>query len=544
VNAARGTAGNDPIEERRSTSGYLTGLFYDAPTADSATSPSAGREVPPPGEFPFTRGFSQIGYRREPWAREMYAGFGSAEEANRRYRFLIDNGATGGVSIALDLPTQIGYDSDDPMALGEVGRMGVALDSYSDVDDLFAGLDLAQAGHVFSTANCIGPIVYAWMLTYCRRHDVDPASFDLQLQNDPIKEYVARGTHFLPIEAAVRLATDVIVYSSTVTPNWLPVSVSGSHMKQAGASPMQEGAFTLANGLTYLDVARDKGLSVPEFHRSLEFHFCTDMDFFEEIAKYRAVRQVWSEIAREHYGVPDDQLEFRLHAATSGLPLTAQQPHNNIARITLQALAQVLGGVAATRTASWDEALGIPTEGAAKTSLRINQIMAYETGIPDVTDPLGGSYYLETLTAQMVDSMREEIEKIVAMGGAIAAVESGYYADKLAGGAYQQQRDLDSGKRSVIGINRWAEPEPAAHPRFAQKDDPERRQVQRLRAARENRDAERCQRALEDVRDACRGTGNVMPAMLVAADAGCTLGEVANVWRAVFGEYREMRLVI
>jgi methylmalonyl-CoA mutase, N-terminal domain len=520
-------------EERRSTSGYVTDRYYDTPLHPA-----------PPGSFPFTRGFTEIGYRREPWAREMYAGFGSATEANRRYRFLIENGATGGVSIALDLPTQIGYDSDDPMALGEVGRIGVALDSYSDIDDLFSGLDLARAGHVFSTANCIGPVVYAWMLVYCNRHDIDPASFHLQLQNDPIKEYVARGTHFLPIEAAVRLATDVVVYSSKQTPGWLPISVSGSHMKQAGATPMQEAAFTLANALTYLDLARDKGLSVPDFHRSLEFHFCTDMDFFEEVAKYRAVRQVWSKIARERYQVPDEQLAFRLHAATSGLPLTAQQPHNNIARITLQALAQVLGGVVATRTASWDEALGIPTEGAAKTSLRINQIMAYETGIPYATDPLGGSYYVESLTARMAQSIESEIEKIVDMGGAIAAVESGYYSEKLAAGAYQQQRDLDDDKRIVIGINKWAQDEPASHPRFVQKDDPEERQVARVRAARLRRDEAACRAALGNLRDSCASADNIVPAVMAAVEVNCTLGEIANVWRDCFGEYRETRLVI
>jgi methylmalonyl-CoA mutase N-terminal domain/subunit len=528
----------DEVEERRSTSGFVTELHYDSLPAEPD-----GR-LPAPGEYPFTRGFTAIGYREEPWVREMYAGFGSAEEANRRYRFLIENGASGGVSVALDLPTQIGFDSDDPMSLGEVGRIGVALDSYADIEQMFSGLDLARAGHVFSTANCIGPVMYAWILTYCRRHDVDPSVFDLQLQNDPIKEYVARGTHFLPIEASVRLATDVMVYSAEYTPNWLPISVSGSHMKQAGASPMQEAAFTLANGLTYLDVARDKGLNVADFHPSLEFHFCTDMDFFEEIAKYRAVRRVWSQIARSHYGVPDEKLEFRLHAATSGLPLTAQQPLNNISRITLQALAQVLGGVAATRTASWDEALGIPTEAAAKTSLRINQIMAYETGIPDATDPLGGSYYVEQLTDQMARAVREEIDKIVDMGGAISAVESGYYSDTLAAGAYQQQRDLDDGKRAVIGINRWAEPEPAPHPRFTQRDDPERRQLERLRAAKAGRDESAVRKALGSVRDACASTDNVIPSVLEAADAGATIGEICRVWRETFGEYREMRMVI
>lgn len=530
-------------QERHSSSGLLTEPAY-AGSHLAEASVSEAADFPPPGTFPFTRGFTERGYRDELWAREMYAGFGSAEEANRRYRFLIENGATGGVSIALDLPTQIGYDSDAPMSIGEVGRTGVALDSYDDIDALFAGVDLAQAGHVFSTANCIGPVVYAWVLTYCQRHDIDPASFRLQIQNDPIKEYVARGTHFLPIEASVRLATDVVTYSHETTPGWLPISVSGSHMKQAGASPLQEAAFTLANGIAYMEAAQAKGMSVADFHPSLEFHFCTDMDFFEEVAKYRAVRRVWSQLAVSRFGVPEDRLAFRLHAATSGLPLTAQQPHNNIARITLQALSQILGGVEATRTASWDEALGIPTEDAAKTSLRINQIIAYETGVPDTTDPLGGSSYLEALTADMSARVFDEIKKIDGMGGALGAVASGYYAQCLADGAYAQQVALDRGERIVVGINKWHSEEAAPYPRFLHDDSSEQRQRDRVEQARRLRDDGACSRSLQDLRDACSGTDNVMPAVMAAVGAGGTIGEIADVWREVFGEHQESRSVL
>lgn len=528
----------DGTNERRSTSGFVTQPYYTS--ADlTARALDERADFPPPGQFPYTRGFTPNGYRDELWAREMYAGFGSAEEANRRYRFLIENGATGGVSIALDLPTQIGYDSDDPMSIDEVGRVGVALDCYDDIDDLFAGVDLSTAGHVFSTANCIAPVVYAWVLTYCERHNIDPASFRLQLQNDPIKEYVARGTHFLPIEAALRLSTDVVVYSHKHTPRWLPISVSGSHMKQAGASPMQEAAFTLANGIAYLSAAQDKGLSIADFHPNLEFHFCTDMDFFEEIAKYRAVRRTWSRIAKERFAVPEDRLSFRLHAATSGLPLTAQQPHNNIARITLQALAQVLGGVEATRTASWDEGLAIPTEDAAKTSLRINQIMAYETGIPDATDPFGGSHYIESLTGQMSQAILEEISKIDDMGGALGAVANGYYARALAEGAYEQQRALDDGRRIVVGVNKWGSEETVQPPRFTHNEAAEQRQCERLAQARRRRNDRAYRRAIGDVRDACASTDNVMTSVLQAVASGCTIGEIAGVWRDVFGEYQE-----
>ena len=379
----------DEPAARRSTSGFQTEEYYDA----SAVGASAGGDDSPrvPGVYPYTRGFSAEGYRDRYWDWEMYAGFGSPEEANERYRFLLENGATGGVSIALDLPTQIGYDSDHPMAEGEVGRVGVALDTYDDLARLFADVDLSLTGHVFSTANCIGPIMYAWVLTYCERNGIDPASFRLQVQNDPIKEYVARGTHFLPIEAAVRLAADTVEYSHRTTPNWLPISVSGSHMKQAGASPAVEAAFTLANAITYVEEVESRGVPLRDFNQSLELHFCTDMDFFEEVAKHRAVRRAWSEIARNRFGVPDGEaMMFRLHSTTSGLPLTAQQPMNNIARITLQALAQVLGGAEATRTASWDEALSIPSEDAAALSLRINQIIAHESGVADTTDPTRG----------------------------------------------------------------------------------------------------------------------------------------------------------
>lgn len=527
-----------------STSGFETPQYADGRLLD-VEGVDEDREYPPPGNFPYTRGFTPDGYRSRFWAWEMYAGFGSAEEANARYRYLLENGATGGVSIALDLPTQIGYDSDDQAAVGEVGRSGVALDSYQDVERLFAGVDLARAGHIFSTANCIGPVMYAWVLTYCQRHGVDPADLRLQIQNDPIKEYVARGTHFLPIEAAVRLATDVVVYSHRHTPTWLPISVSGSHMKQAGASPAQEAAFTLANAIAYVEEVEGKGVALADFNPTLELHFCTDMDFFEEVAKYRAVRRAWSEIAVDRFGVPDDgRLSFRLHAATSGLPLTAQQPLNNIARITLQALAQVLGGVEATRTASYDEALAIPREEAAAVSLRINQILAHETGIAGCTDPLGGSFYVEHLTAQIHRTIAAEIARIDAMGGALEAVHNGYYADALAEGAYQQQRAFDVGERVVVGVNKYQQDESIRWPRFGLDPASEQRQIDRVRQHRGDRDEEPLRRALADLRDASASRDNVVPAVVAAVSAGATIGEIAAVWRTVWGEYRDATRVV
>lgn len=536
--------GTDPDQlTRHSTSGFATAQAYSSQVfvPDGL---QESTDFPPPGQFPFTRGFNELGYREHPWEIEMYAGFGSPEEANRRYRFLLENGATGGVSIALDLPTQIGYDSDAPLSEGEVGRTGVALDCFSDFEVLFEGVDLPTVGHVFTTANCIAPVFYAWMWTFCHRHQVDAKAFRLQIQNDPIKEYVARGTYFLPPDAAVRLATDVVVHSHVATPRWLPMSVSGSHMKQAGASPAQEAAFTIANAIAYMEDVERKGVPLRDFNPTLELHFCTDMDFFEEIAKYRAVRRAWSEIARDRFGVGPDKLAFRLHAATSGLPLTAQQPMNNIARITLQALAQILGGVEATRTASWDEALAIPTQDSAKLSVRINQIIADETGIPDTTDPLGGSYYVEHLTSQIHRVVVEEVRKIDAIGGALAAVANGYYAEALGRGAYEAQRALDDGRRIVVGVNRHVEEEGVSYPRFRIDEDGELRQCARLRAMRAARDQGAVRRALEELETICRGTTNVMPAVIAAVEADATIGEICDTWRAVFGEYQAGRVNI
>jgi methylmalonyl-CoA mutase N-terminal domain/subunit len=523
-------------EEQRSSSGFVTEMYYDSEML-RRDGVEELRGYPPPGCFPYTRGFSPHGYRERFWAWEMYAGFGSSEEANRRYRFLLENGATGGISVALDLPTQLGYDSDDPMAVSEVGRNGVALDCLGDVEEMLSGVDLAAAGHVFSTANCIGPVFYAWILCHCRRHGIDVSSFRLQIQNDPIKEYVARGTHFLPIEAAVRLATDVVVYSHQVTPTWLPISVSGSHMKQAGASPAQEAAFTIANAVAYLEDVAAKGLSLDEFEPNLELHFCTDMDFFEEVAKYRAVRRAWSQLAVQRFGVRPDRVPFRLHAATSGLPLTAQQPMNNITRITLQVLAQVLGGVEATRTASWDEALAIPTEEAAVLSLRINQVIAHETGVAATTDPLGGSFYVEALTERIARVIGEELEKIDAMGGALEAVHSGYYAKALSKGAYEQQCALERNERVVVGVNRYQQEQQIAYPRFKTDETSEARQVARLRRHRQTRDGAAAQAALAAMRVVCGTSENVVPSVVAAVDAGATIGEIAAVWRETFGEF-------
>lgn len=491
-----------------------------------------------PGEPPYTRGFRPGGYREELWKIELYAGFGSAEEANQRYRYLIDQGSTGGVSIALDLPTQIGMDADNPMARDEVGEVGVALSSLADVEQLFDGIPLDKVGHIFTTANCIGPIAAAWLLALAEKQGLDPNTFVFQIQNDPIKEYIARGTQFLPIEASVRLATDTIEYVRDVAPRWLPISVSGSHMKQAGGTCVQEAAFTICNGIAYVESCLARGMNIDDFGGNLELHFCTEMDFFEEVAKYRTVRKVWTQLVRERFGGTTPEAEhFRLHAATSGRPLTAQQPLNNIARITLQALAQILGGCEQTRTASFDEALGIPTEEAATVSIRLNQIIAHETGVPHTVDPLGGSYFVESLTAEFEQRVWDYIERVDEMGGAVQAAREGYFQKELAEGAHREQQAIERGESIIVGVNAFRNGDEREYPAFTVDRSAEERQISRLRHLRETRDQGAVDSALEELRQACQSDDNVVPAVLEAVKVYATVGEIADVWREVFSEY-------
>ena len=496
------------------------------------------RDVGYPGQVPYTRGFTPGGYRQHLWKMEMYAGFGSAEEANERYRYLMSQGSTGGVSIALDLPTQIGYDSDHVMARDEVGQIGVALTSLDDVERVFDGIPLDQVGHIFSTANCIGPIVCAWLLALYEKRGTPTADCIVQLQNDPIKEYIARGTQFLPIESAVKLTTDMIEYCRTAAPEWLPISISGSHMKQAGATCVQEAAFTICSGITYVESCLARGMKIDDFGHVIELHFCTEMDFFEEVAKYRAVRKVWARLVRERFwGTTAKAQHFRLHAATSGRPLTAQQPLNNIARITLQALAQILGGCEQTRTASFDEALGIPTQEAARTSIRANQIIAYETGIPDTVDPLGGSYYLENLTLEYekrIDSIIAQVDK---MGGSLAAVKDGFFQRALAQGAYREQCAVESGEQVVVGVNRFQSEEGQPVPTFKVDPGAADRQIAKLKEVRARRDAQAVAKGLQRLKEDCQAKRNIMPATLECVKAYATIGEIADVWREVFGVY-------
>ena len=493
------------------------------------------RDLGFPGEHPFTRGETATGYRGELWSWEFYAGFGSAKEANRRYRYLMEQGSTGGVSIALDLPTQIGLDSDNPLAAREIGKMGVAINTLQDVIEVFDGIELAKAGKIFTTGNCIGPIAFAWFYCLAEARGEDPSSVVVTIQNDPLKEYVARGTQFLPVKAAARLACDVVEFSTRQGLPWYPISVSGSHMKQAGGTCSQEAAFTLANAVGYADELRARGLAADDFAPHMELHFCTDMDFFEEIAKYRVIRRVWSEVLRERYQAKG--VQPRLHAATSGLPLTAQQPRNNIIRITLQALAQILGGVAQTRTASYDEGLAIPTEDAVKLSIRTNQIIAHETGIADVVDPLGGSFYLETLARRMYDEVRAILEKVDQMGGAISVVESGWFAQELAEGAYRQQRELEERRRIIVGVNDFVEEGTERLKIFKLDSEAVENQKRRVIEFKAARDEAAWRESLNRLRSDLHAGVNSIPATIGAVKAGATVGEISDRWREHFGEF-------
>jgi len=493
-------------------------------------------EIGEPGHAPYTRGSTENGYRDGFWGWEFYAGFGSGADANARYRYLIEQGATGGVSIALDLPTQLGLDADHPLARREVGRVGVCINTLEDADAIFSGIDLATVGTIFSTANAIAPVMLAWISLVAERRGVDLSAFQLTLQNDPLKEYAARGTQILPVRPAVELACDVIAHCAEQGLPWYPVSVSGSHMKQAGASCAEEAAFTLANALAYVETLRARGIPVERFVDRMELHFSTDMDFFEEVAKYRVVRRVWSELLEERYGVTG--VAPRIHAVASGLPLTAQQPLNNVVRITMEVLAHVFGGVVQARTACYDEALAIPTEEAVKLSLRTNQIIAHETGVADTVDPLGGSYFVERLTRDMHDEVRSILSTVDDLGGAIPAIESGYVAGRLAEGAYRQQRETESGERVVVGVNRYVEPEDDAVPVFKVEPAWADAQRERLAAFRERRDGAAVERALEDVRRAAEtGASSVVP-VREAVRVGATIGEICDAWREVHGEWQ------
>jgi methylmalonyl-CoA mutase N-terminal domain/subunit len=491
----------------------------------------------PPGEFPYTRGIRPDMYRGRHWTMRQYAGFATAAESNERYRYLLASGVTG-LSVAFDLPTQLGYDSDAPQARGEVGKVGVAIDTIDDVETLFAEIPL-DVVTVSMTINAPAAVILAFVLAVARRRGIPFAKLGGTVQNDVLKEYVARGTYIYPPEPSMRLVTDVMAYCAEHVPNWNTISISGYHIREAGSSALQEMAFTLANAKAYLRAAQRAGLDVDTVAPRISFFWNAHNDFFEEVAKFRAARTLWAEIVRDEFGSRDPRAQMlRFHTQTGGSTLTAQEPENNVVRVALQALAAVLGGTQSLHTNGQDEALGLPTAQSARVALRTQQIIAYESGVTDVVDPLAGSYYLEALTDELIERARELIAEIDAQGGAVAAIESGWMQDQIGESAYRAQQAIERGEQVVVAVNRFTEGVNGT-PIPIQQIDPaiEREQIARTRAVRERRDSVRALATLEAVRRAASGTENLMPALIDAVDAGVTLGEICDVLRAVFGTH-------
>jgi len=495
-------------------------------------------EVGYPGEYPFTRGVQATMYRGRLWTMRQYAGMGDAEESNKRYKYLLANGTTG-LSVAFDLPTQIGLDSDHPLAAGEVGKVGVAVDSIEDMQRLFDGIDLTRIS-TSMTINATASILLALYVAVARRQGAEIRKLSGTVQNDVLKEYIARGTYIYPPQQAMRVITDIFAWANDNVPDWNTISISGYHMREAGSTAVQEVAFTLGNGMAYVEAAIKAGLDVDKFAPRLSFFFNAHSNFLEEVAKFRAARRMWARIMREHFKARNPRSwMLRFHTQTAGSTLTAQQPENNIVRTAIQAMAAVLGGTQSLHTNSFDEALALPTEQAARIALRTQQVIAYESGAPQTIDPLAGSYYVESLTNEIEQRAAEYLGKIEVFGGMLRAIEHGFVQQEIQNAAYEYQQRVDNQESIVVGVNRFEVEEEKAIP--IQRIDPalEPKQVERVRALRAKRDAVSWKAALAGVEDAAGSGANLMPKILAAVEASATVGEISDAMRKVFGEYRE-----
>ena len=491
-----------------------------------------------PGEYPFIRGVQPTMYRGRLWTMRQYAGFADAEESNRRYRFLLEQGQTG-LSIAFDLPTQIGYDSDHPRAEGEVGKVGVAIDSLKDVEILFQGIPLDKVS-TSMTINATAPILLAMYIAVAKKQGVDPAKLDGTIQNDILKEYVARGTYIFPPRPSMRLITDIFKHCSESVPRWNTISISGYHIREAGATAAQELAFTLANGIAYVQAAIDAGLDIDAFAGRLSFFFISHNNLFEEVAKFRAARRLWAKIMKERFGAKDPRSwMLRFHVQTSGSTLTAQQPDNNVIRTTIQALAAILGGSQSLHTCSRDEAYATPSEEAVTLSLRTQQVLAYESGVADSVDPVGGSYFLESLTNTVEREAMGYIEKIDSLGGALAAIEEGFIQREIQESSYRYQKGIESEKLVVVGVNKFISPFPKMTGLLSLDPEVAKRQKKSLAQVKRERDSEKVSIALKRLEEAARGTDNTMPHFIECVEAYATIGEMCDVLRGVFGEQKE-----
>lgn len=490
-----------------------------------------------PGEFPFTRGVQPDMYRGKLWTMRQYAGFSTAEESNKRYHFLLKSGTTG-LSVAFDLPTQIGYDSDHEFSEGEVGKSGVAIDSLKDIEILFAGIKLDEVT-TSMTINSTASILLCMYIALAKKQGADLKKISGTIQNDLLKEYAARGTYIYPPKASMRIITDIFEYCAKEVPKWNTISISGYHIREAGSTAVQELAFTLANGKAYLQAAIEKGLDIDVFAKRLSFFFNAHNNFFEEIAKFRAARRMWAKITKDLGAKDERAMMLRFHTQTGGSTLTAQQPQNNIVRVTLQALAAVMGGTQSLHTNGFDEALALPTEEAARIALRTQQIIALESGAPESVDPLAGSYMVEALTDEVEAKAWEYIERIDAMGGSVSAIEQGFMQDEIAGSSYAYQNAIQNGTKIIVGVNKFQVEEKPLQNLLTIDDNIRVQQIEKIQKLKSERNNEKVKALLDKIEVAAKGTDNLMPHILSAVEEYATLGEIADVMRKVFGEFRQ-----
>ncbi|MFZ4613608.1 MAG: acyl-CoA mutase large subunit family protein [Bacteroidia bacterium] len=488
------------------------------------------------GEYPFTRGVQADMYRSKLWTMRQYAGFSTAEESNKRYHYLLNNGTTG-LSVAFDLPTQIGYDSDHEFADGEVGKAGVAIDSLRDMEVLFDGIELEKIT-TSMTINSTASTLLAMYVALAKKQGADIKKISGTIQNDILKEYAARGTYIYPPKPSMRIITDIFEYCSKEVPKWNTISISGYHIREAGANAVQELAFTLSNGKSYLLAALDKGLDIDVFAKRLSFFFNAHNNLFEEVAKFRAARRMWAKITKDLGAKDPKSMMLRFHTQTGGSTLTAQQPQNNIIRVTIQALSAVLGGTQSLHTNGFDEAIALPTEEAARIALRTQQLIAFESGVSETVDPLAGSYFVENLTNEIEEKAWEYINKIDAMGGSVQAIEEGYIQDEIAGSAYRYQNDIESGEKIIVGVNKFTAKENPIENIFVVDDNIRVQQIAKLNQLKSERDNQKVTLLLQKLDEDARANVNLMPGILEACEQYATLGEIADTFRNVFGEYR------
>jgi methylmalonyl-CoA mutase N-terminal domain/subunit len=488
------------------------------------------------GEPPYTRGVHDSMYRSRLWTMRQYAGFSTAEESNKRYHYLLKQG-TSGLSVAFDLPTQIGYDSDHEFAEGEVGKVGVAIDSIHDMQALFKGIEL-QKITTSMTINATGFILLGFYVALAKQQNADLRKISGTIQNDILKEYAARGTYIYPPKPSMRIITDIFDYCSKSLPKWNTIPISGYHIREAGSTAVQELAFTLANGKAYLEAAINVGLDINVFAKRLSFFFNAHNNFFEEIAKFRAARRMWTKITKQLGATDTKAMRMRFHTQTGGSTLTAQQPHNNITRVTLQALAAVMGGTQSLHTNGFDEALSLPTEKAAAIALRTQQIIAHESGVADTVDPLAGSYFVETLTNQVEEAAWKYIDKIDAMGGAVKAVEEGFIQEEIARSAYAYQKNIENKSKIIVGLNKYVTEDNTNVPLFKVDDAIRQVQIEKLKVLKNQRDEATVRACLDEVNFCAKNDQNIMPAVIDAVEKYCTLGEISDELRSIFGEYR------